>query len=140
VTKGLLPPELEREVSKLKKRVSDLERVLGEVLAGGRDHGLPFTIAGPVYISESPPWTPRFATRAVEVIALLGAPAEVGTTTIEVRKNGNPIGAGLALGVGETVKRFTISSPFGADEDLLTVGVTAAGTGAEDLDVIVRFR
>lgn len=140
MTKGLLPPEIEREIARLKKRVSDLERVLGEVLSGARDHGLPFVIDGAVFVKESPPWTPRFATRAVDVIALLGSPATSGATSIEVRKNGNPIGAGLTLGVDETVKRFSISSPFAPDEDLLTVAVTAAGVGAQDLDVIVRFR
>lgn len=139
MTKGLLPPEIEREIAKLKKRVSDLERVLGEVISGARDHGLPFVIPGAVYVEESPPWTPRFATRAVEVIALLGTAGST-STAIEVRKNGNPLGAGLTLAAGETVKRFTISSPFAPDQDLLTVAVTSAGTGALDLDVIVRFR
>lgn len=139
MTRGLLPPEIEREIGKLKKRVTDLERVLGEVLSGARDHGLPFVIDGPVTVDESAPWTPRFTTRAVDVIALLGTAGET-STVIELRKNGAAQGAGLTLAAGETVKRFTLSSPFSPDEDLLTVAVTSAGAGAEDLDVIVRFR
>lgn len=139
MTRGLLPPEIEREIGRLKKRVTDLERVLGEVLSGARDHGLPFVISGPVFEKESPPWTPRFATRAVDIVALLGT-AGTTATTIEVRKNGAAQGAGLSLGADETVKRFTLSTPFAADQDLLTVAVTGAGAGAEDLDVIVRFR
>lgn len=140
MTRGLLPPELEREVEKLKGRVLKLEKALGEVLSGARDHGLPFVLAGALYVTESPPWTPRFRTRAVDVIALLGTPATAGATAIEVRKNGAAVGAGLSLGVGETVKRFSLSSPFAPDEDVLTVATTATGTGAQDLDVIVRFR
>lgn len=139
MTQGLLPPEIAREISRLKKRVSDLERELGDLLRGARDHGLPFVIDGPVIVRESPPWTPRFTTRAVDVIALLGTPG-TSSTSIEVRKNGSPVGAGLSLGPDETVKRFSLSSAFAADEDLLTVAVTVAGSGAEDLDVIVRFR
>lgn len=139
MTKGLLPPEIEREIGKLKKRVTDLERELGELRSGARDHGLPFVLSGPVFVKQSPPWTPRFLTRAVDIVALLGT-AGTTTTTIEIRKNENPIGAGLSLAPGETVKRFTLSSPFAADQDLLTVAVTAAGADAEDLDVIVRFR
>ena len=139
MTKGLLPPEIEREIGRLKNRVFALERRLGELERGARDHGLPFTISGPVFVIESPPWTPRFLTRAVDVVALLGTAGST-TTTIEVRKNGNAIGAGLSLADGETVKRFTLSSPFAADQDLLTVAVTGAGLGSEDLDVIVRFR
>jgi len=139
MTKGLLPPEIEREIGRLKHRVLALERRLGELERGARDHGLPFVIDGGVFVKESPPWTPRFLTRAVDVVALLGT-AGASTTTIEVRKNGAAIGAGLSLGPDETVKRFTLSSPFAADQDLLTVAVVTAGTGAEDLDVIVRFR
>lgn len=139
MTQGLLPPEFEREIARLKKRVSDLERLLNEVTSGARDHGLPFVLAGTLYVVESPPWTPRFATRAVDVILLLGT-AGTDTTSVEVRKNGNVLGSGMGLESGETIKRYTISSPFTPNEDLLTVAVTAAGTGAEDLDVIVRFR
>ena len=138
MTDKLLPPEIDREIGRLKKRVSDLERVLGEVLSGARDHGLPFVIDGSVFEKESPPWTPRFTTRVVQVIALLGT-AGTSTTTLEIRKNGNSVGT-VALGADETVKRFTTSSAFAADQDLLTVAVTGAGLGAQDLDVIVRFR
>lgn len=139
MTKALLPPEYAREVGRLKNRVLALEKRLGELERGARDHGLPFVVSGGLYVVESPPWTPRFLTRAVDVIALLGT-AGTSTTSIEIRKNGSPIGAGLGLASGETVKRFTLSSPFSPDEDLLTVAITAAGAGAQDLDVIVRFR
>lgn len=139
MTKALLPPEYAREVGRLKNRVLALEKRLGELERGARDHGLPFVIDGAVFAKESPPWTPRFLTRAVDVIVLLGT-AGTSTTSIELRKNGAAVGAGFALGSGEKMKRFSLSSPFTPDVDLLTVAVTAAGTGAEDLDVIVRFR
>lgn len=139
MTKPLLPPEYAREVGRLKNRVLALEKRLGELERGARDHGLPFTIDGTVFVKESPPWTPRFLTRAVDVIALLGT-AGTTATSIEIRKNGTPISGGFSLAADETVKRFTLSSPFSPDEDLLTVAVTAAGAGAQDLDVIVRFR
>lgn len=139
MTEKLLPPEFDREVGRLKNRVLALEKRLGELERGARDHGLPFTLPGPILVEESPPWTPRFTTRAVEIVALLGIAGST-ATTLEVRKNGDPIGGGFSLEAGKTVRRFSTSSAFRADVDLLTVAVTAAGTDAEDLDVIVRFR
>lgn len=138
MTAGLVPPEVAREMSDLKKRVSDLERQLGEVLRGALDHGLPFNLAGPLEVTESVPWTPRFLTRAVDVVALLGVAGST-ATSFEVRKNGSPV-ATITLEAGEVFRRSTISVPLTADTDLLTVAITVVGTDAEDLDVIVRFR
>lgn len=139
MTRSQLPPETEREVSRLKRRVSDLERVLGEVLAGALNPGTAFTLAGGIYVSESVPWVTRVDSRAVEVVALLGTAASSGTTTLELRKNGAAIGT-FSINAGELSKKFTTSNRFSPDVDRLTVAIVAAGVGARDLDVIVRFR
>ena len=95
----------------------------------------PFTLPGAVAVSTSPPWTPWEVVAVAEVRVLLGT-AGSSTTTVEVQKNGTAF---------ETVNLASSADDSGAvdteatlaPDDLLTVEVTAAGTDAEDLVVIL---
>jgi hypothetical protein len=119
------------------RRVAELPR--GTVLETTPLHDLPFSYAGPVAASTSPRWYAPRALTIVNVFGSLGTDG-AGTTTVNVKRNGTTV-ATLSFASGaHTASDTTITTPgMTADTDYLEVEVTAVGTGAEDLDVQVRY-
>lgn len=136
MTKGLTPPSVSGELSSLKKRVSDLERRLDD-LTKHKYLGIPFSLGGPIYISESPPWSSPVKLRISSMVVILGS-AGTTTTTVELKVNDATV-ITVSLGAEEIFKRVTLSKPLAPDVDFVKVAVTAAGETAKNLDVIIRF-
>lgn len=139
MSRGLTPPELEREVGKLKRRVSDLERILRGVVENRDNVEAVFSLSGAVYeAGESGPWRKQNGGRLVQVIAGVLV-AGVTETVIEVRKNGFTFDT-LTIPADAVVAAITVSQVYGPDSDYLTVEVVSAGEGAQDLVVQARWR
>lgn len=136
MTRGLTPPSVTGDLSSLKKRVTDLERKL-DAFGKTRPYlGTPFSLAGAIYVSESPPWTTPVKLTIVEIVGLLGTAGST-TTTVALKVNGTTI-VSLNIAAGEQLRKLTTSKILAPDQDVVTIACTAAGEGAEDLDVIVR--
>lgn len=124
--------EFRQFVAEAEHRDQALEDWLGKTVGPALP---PFTLPGGVSTSTSPPWTPWEVVAVSEVRVLLGT-AGSSTTTVEVQKDGTAF---------ETVNLSSSTDDSGAVEtaadlapgDLLTVEVTAAGTGAQDLVVVL---
>lgn len=96
-----------------------------------------FSLPGSVAASTSGPWVADAGTTLVSVRALLGT-AGSSSTTVVVKVNGTSVGT-VTLASGDTSERADINAALVADTDVVTMAVTAAGTGAADLTVIARF-
>lgn len=139
MSRGLTAPELEREFAKLKKRVSDLERVLRGIAETAGQPETIFSLHGELMATdESGPYRKQGGGRLVQILAGI---LVAGTTETEilVRKNTTVI-ATVTIAAGDLVAAVTISQPFGPDTDYLTVELTEAGEGAESLVVQGRWR
>jgi hypothetical protein len=95
-----------------------------------------FSYAGALTVSTSTPWAAATDCRTIEVLALLGT-AGSSSTVVEVDVNGSSIGT-VTLGSGVTSNSAALSTALIANTDIVTVSVTTAGTGAEDLTVLLR--
>lgn len=137
MTKGLTPPTLPSDVSSLKKRVTDLERKLNNASGLNPYLGVPFSLAGTIFVSESPPWSSPVKLRISSLAVLLGT-AGSSTTTVALKINGSTV-ATVNVAAGEKSRKLTISQQLAPDQDVVSVACTASGNGAKDLDVIVRF-
>lgn len=137
MTQGLTPPSVAKDLSTLKKRVSDLERRLDALTSPNNYLGIPFSLGGRIYLSESPPWTSPIKLRISTMVVMLGV-AGTSTTTVALRVNGSTV-TSVSLSAGETFKRVTLSKFVVPDVDFVKMAITAAGESAEDLDAIIRF-
>lgn len=99
-------------------------------------HSVPFSYAGAVAVSASTPWVPQEGGVLTEARALLGT-AGSSSTVVTVYVNGSSVGT-VTLTSGQTNESTALSEALVADTDVVTVGVTTAGTGAEDLTVLLR--
>jgi len=139
VSGQLVPPTIALAVSKLLERVTRLERRLGSL---EQRIGLPeldFSFAGVLFVAASPRWYCRLGrTTITEIVASVATPGTT-TTTVAVKVNGTTTAATINLTAG--VAHITVAATvlLGVD-DYLTCSVTAAGTGAADLNIQVRFR
>ena len=134
-----LPPELEREVSALKQRATDLERKLSKRIPTIPGETVPFTLAGDVYETGSGRWVHPHGANLVLLIATL-VTAGTTDTVLEARKNGTQVGGDLTIEAGGNFARTKIAdAPFTAEYDTLELVVTSAGTEATDLVVIAVF-
>lgn len=113
-------------------RDQDLENHLA-VLADPRIPS--FTKSSIVYTSTSPPWTPWRQIGVGNVRVLLGT-AGSSTTTVEVQKDGTAFET-IDLASSETDSGIVDTTAELDPGDLLTVEITAAGTGARDLTVVL---
>jgi hypothetical protein len=138
MSSSALPPELEREVERLKRRVSDLERLLRDVLGPNELLEQPFTLSGPLRPSISPPFRARNKRRLVTAVLLLDVAGET-ESTVRIYKN-DDVADTITVPAGArdlVVNPMLTNRP---DYDRWQVGVTAAGTGAEGLDVQLRWQ
>lgn len=137
MTRGLTPPSVIDEISALKKRVTDLERKLDAAARSRPYLGEPFSLAGPIYTSESPPWKVPVDVRISALVVLLGTPGTT-TTTVALNINGTQT-ISTSLAAGEVSTTLGTSILVSADLDTVTISCTAAGDGAEDLVAILRI-
>ena len=140
MTRALLPPELEREVERLKIRVSDLERQL-RALIEERPPETIFSLPGPVYVTSSNRWYPRADEKVIEFLVSLVAAGDDPTVVrilkndAEVREIELPAGQGAESPV---VVNASVELQRNADD--LRVEIVTAGDGAEGLTVQARLR
>lgn len=97
---------------------------------------LVFSLAGSVAVSTSGPDTPAADGTLFKVRCLLGT-AGTSSTVVTVYVNGSSVGT-VTLTSGQTNVAASFSEALTADSDLVTVGVTTAGSGAKDLTVLAR--
>lgn len=132
-----LPVDLGTEIGDLKQRLDALERQLRPIQAAFKPD-IVFSHDGPLSASESPTYVTREARRVIEVVARLRT-AGTTQTDISVHKNGVE-----ALAVTIPADQLAVNVPcnifLAADQDVLHDEITAAGSGAEALTVIHRFR
>jgi hypothetical protein len=95
----------------------------------------PFSLAGAVVDSVSPPWTPLADQTLTSVRCLLGTAGST-STTVKLRKNGT-VSATIVIASSDTDTDVQSASIALTPGDLLTVEVDGAGTGASDLTVVL---
>lgn len=143
MSRGLTPPELERELGKLKRRVSDLERILRNVAENTDDPEAVFSLSGEVFeAGESGPWRKQRGGRLVQVLAGVLVPGDFDVDLL-VKKNGFTFDT-LTLPAGAVVAALTVSQVYGPDSDYLSVEPVlpdgATGDPPQDLVVQARWR
>lgn len=135
-----LPPSYRQEIESILLEI----RKLWKGVRGGDNSRLydqPFTLAGPVYVSESPRWyLPNFGGRLVRAVVSLDTPGTTDTIVV-IRVNGDPITGGTITipGGADVVFNQSVDVYLSGDSDYVQVAVTTAGAGAEDLTVQLRF-
>lgn len=140
MTRGLLPPELEREVERLKIRVSDLERQL-RTLIEQRPPETIFSIAGALYATASNRWYPRADEKVIEILVSLVAAGDT-ATVVRILKNDDevrPIEIPAGQGADSPVV-VNAAIDLQRNSDDLRVEVVEAGDNAEGLNVQARMR
>lgn len=106
----------------------------GLVEQGGRQmrhrhlRSIPFSYAGVLTLSTSPPWTPHEDCALIEVRALLNTTG-TSNTVVTVYVNGTSVGT-VTLGSGVANNAATLSTSLTANTDVVTVGITTVGTGS----------
>lgn len=138
MTRPLLPPELEREVERLKIRVSDLERILQRLVRIWRPeivYSIDEQLDGH---GESERFYLRQSAKLVELLLSLRV-AGTEETVVEIRRNGDSLGTvTIPAGQNGPVSRpFAVM--FGADSDYLTFEVIAPSPAARGLTAQARF-
>lgn len=93
----------------------------------------PFSLGGPLFLSTSSPH--RTVARRFTSVQIDLTVAGTSTTTVTVYKNGVSQGtAGIGSGVQSTIVGLAWTA---AANDRVTVGVTAIGTGAQGITVVL---
>lgn len=93
----------------------------------------PFSLGGALYISESSPY--RSEARSFTGVQLDLTTAGTSTTTVSIKKNGVSQGTvGIASGVQSSIVGLVWSC---AEDDRITVALTAIGTGAAGITVVL---
>lgn len=133
----IAPPDLSGEIESLKKRLDALERQLRPLQSAFKPD-IVFSYDGTLAASESPTYVSRESRRVIEVVARLRTAGST-ATQISVHKNGVE-----ALAVTIPADQLMVQIPcnifLAADQDVLHDEITTAGTGAEALTMIHRFR
>lgn len=125
-------PDVMEFVREAEYRDQDLENHLAELSGPGLP---PFTWSGGLALSTSPPWTPPVTVFVSEVRVLLGT-AGSSTSTVEIQKNGTMFEE-VDMTSSTTDSGKVETSEFFEPGDLLTCEITAVGTGAADLTVVL---
>lgn len=140
MTRALLPPEIEREIENLKRRVSDLERLLRALIEQRPPETL-YSLPGEVYETTSNRWYPRADEKVIEFLVSL---VEAGSTSTVVRVLKNDALAReitLTAGQGETSPVVVNAAiELQRNEDDLRVEIVTAGNGATGLTVQARLK
>ena len=132
-----VPPSVQRELSTLKQRVLNLERMLNDLRVAYRPE-IVFSQSGPLALGSSPMWTRRESGLLVEVVALLRVPGST-DTSIDVFRN-DTVMLTATIPAGLQMVRVSTQVAYGADQDNLHDEVTVVGAGAADLTMLHRFK
>jgi len=140
MTRGLLPPEVDREIESLKIRVSRLERLLRE-LTEERSPETIYSLPGPLFATTSNRWFPR---RDEKVIELLASLVDAGDTATVIRILKNDVLAReieIPAGQGATTPIVVNAAiELQRNEDDLRVQVLTVGENATGLNVQARMK
>lgn len=103
---------------------------------------MPFTFAGPLSAGSiddlSPPFVvPPGGFHLTRVQGLLGTSGS-STTEVELYRNGS-VFTSISLASGETHETLTLDETFVPDSDFIQVAFASIGTGAEDINIQMRF-
>jgi hypothetical protein len=131
MSRAQLPPETDRELSTLKGRVSDLERILRRIEQAYKPEAM-FSYSGVLAVASSGRWYSRTGGRLGSILFSLNTPGET-DTVLELYKNGALLSP-VTIPAG--VDRVTIpfeNVKFFPDADYLTLRISSAGAGAADL-------
>lgn len=136
MARTLVLPDVVPMVRDLARRVGILER---RTIDRGADtrREIVFTLPGALIGSTSPKYYVRDGGLVTSVLCSLGTAGST-STTVQIKRDGVVVRT-ITLAAGVTVARAVPQVPLGADQEALTVTVSAAGTGARDLTVQVRF-
>jgi len=138
VSQSRLPVSLGRTISDLARRVANLERQLRGSTTAYRDHPpLRFVQSGAVTATTSPPAIFPDGADVRTMTVLLGTAGST-ATTVQVERNGTSVQS-ATVAASSTMSLVSVGEDF-TPGDRVTVTVTAAGTGAEDLDVQLVYR
>lgn len=138
MTRPLLPPETEREIETLKRRVSDLERILKRLVKIWRPEIVYCVDEELDGHGESELFFLRESAKLVELLLSLRVPG-TGETVVEIRRNGDSLGT-LAIPAGSNgpvTRPFAVT--FGADSDYLTFEIITPSAAARGLTAQARF-
>lgn len=130
MTRALLPPVTDREVETLKKRVTDLERVLRRIERSYKPGPL-FSYSGVLAVASSGRWYSRTGGRLISILWSIDTPGETGTV-LELHKNGTLLRE-VEIPAGVEKLATNLSEPMVPDGDYLTLRIATAGAGAADL-------
>ena len=131
------PPNLANELSKLKHRLDILERRLNKP-TGQFKPEIVFSQDGAVTASGSPAYEFGVAERAYVLVARLVTPGST-DTTVDLLKNGTSV-ATVTVQADQYRGSEPISTSWAPDSDEFRYEVTSAGSGAQQLTVITRFK
>lgn len=134
-----LPPEIAREVSDLKQRVSDLERLLRgvDIETLTRPETI-FSLPGAVDAMSSGRWYSPDGQSIRQFLASIDVTGASDTRVHVYRSgDGTPV-ANILIPAGQHVGGVTVGVDLTADTDWLTVAVVEAGAGAQRLVVQAR--
>jgi hypothetical protein len=137
VSRYLRTPQIADQLSGTKQRVDSLERRLGQTIPNPNPYEVTFSQPGAVQATESGRARHPWGGRLVSVDAHLGTAGSTGTV-IAIKRSGISVGS-LTIPSSSTFALRGFDSLFSAYQQVLTVEVTTAGTGAEDLTVFCVF-
>lgn len=135
MTDSLNSPGWRDAISSLKRRVTAIERLLKDPAHKVRPDTT-FSLAGPIYVSESTIYAPPVRRKYAEAVLLLGTALSSGTLTAVVKVNGSVIRTyEMPAGVEEIITPTTVVANV---NDHVTVALTAVGSGGADFTFILR--
>lgn len=136
MTSSLQQPTTDRELERLKIRVTALEKALGRLVELYRPEEL-FDFPGPIYASESDRYRPSSTTTIADVLMTL---LEAGTTdtVVEMLKNGSSVDS-FTIPANTRSLLIAVSQTY-TNGDELSFAVETAGNGARGLLVAARHR
>lgn len=134
----ILAPDVRRILADLARRIGILERrVSNAVSTVDTTDEIIFSYAGTLTTTTSPPARSRQGGILAVVAVTLGTAGSTGTTLL-VKKNGTTVQT-ISVPSSTTVYNADIGARFAADADVLTLTISAAGTGAADMTAAARF-
>lgn len=134
-----LPHDQAAQTAALARRLEDLERPSRVPGREGAIEELRFSQSGAVAVMTSGPDEARMTGQLIAVICRLGT-AGTSNTVVTVYRNGTSIGTVTLASGALRVAAYLGNYRIAAETDVMTVGITTAGTGAKDLTVKLRLR
>lgn len=134
-------PDPMTEIKRLERQVRELRRKVTPQEQDAEERSFPLGVGGTVIVTTTPPEYPPFTATVVGVRVSLGT-AGTTTTTARILKNGTAVtDSSVSLTSGETDSgRLYFPMGWVKNTDYLELEVTAAGTGAANLNYALYYR